>query len=103
MVGERDDLVQIVSPHLDAVRVERVRMAGGRVRIAACTRELTVACPGCGRGFVRTYSRYGRTLADVAVGGRPVVIGLSVRRLFCDGCSATAVLRRPGLWSADVR
>ncbi|MFB7336104.1 hypothetical protein ACFC00_31500 [Streptomyces adustus] len=34
------------------------------------------------------HSRYGRTLADVAVGGRPVLIGLSVRRLFCDspGC-----------------
>ncbi|MFB7337782.1 hypothetical protein ACFC00_40235 [Streptomyces adustus] len=31
------------------------------------------------------HSRYGRTLADVAVGGRPVLIGLSVRRLFCDG------------------
>ncbi len=30
------------------------------------------------------HSRYSRTLADVAVGGRPVLIGLSVRRLFCD-------------------
>ncbi|WP_405814765.1 transposase family protein [Streptomyces sp. NBC_01390] len=74
-----------MSPHLDAVRVEQVWVAGGVVRIAACTRELTVACPDCGRGSARTHSRYSRTLADVAVGGRPVVIGLSVRRLFCDG------------------
>jgi transposase len=74
-----------VSPHLDAVRVEQVWVAGGVVRIAACTRELTVACPDCGHGSARTHSRYSRTLADVAVGGRPVVIGLSVRRLFCDG------------------
>ncbi|WP_037653038.1 transposase family protein, partial [Streptomyces avermitilis] len=74
-----------MSPHLDAVRVERVWAAGGVVRIAACTRELTVACPDCGRGSARVHSRYSRTLADVAVGGRPVVIGLSVRRLFCDG------------------
>lgn len=85
IVDECDDLVRIVSPHLDAVRVERVWVAGGVVRIAACTWELTVACPDCGRDSARTHSRYSRTLADAAVGGRPVVIGLSVRRLFCDG------------------
>ncbi|MFF8431741.1 transposase family protein [Streptomyces sp. NPDC016566] len=87
-VSECDDLVRIVSPHVDAVWVERVWAAGGVVRIAACTRELTVACPDCGRGAARVHSRYRRTLADVAVGGRPVLIGLSVRRLFCDspGC-----------------
>ena len=64
-------------------------MAGGVVRIAACTRELTVACPDCGRGSARVHSRYDRMLADVAAGGRPVLIGLSVRRLFCDspGCA----------------
>jgi hypothetical protein len=57
-----------MSPHLDAVRVERVWVAGGVVRIRACTREVTVACPDCGRGSARVHSRYGRTLADVAVG-----------------------------------
>ncbi|MGW3985125.1 transposase family protein [Streptomyces mirabilis] len=70
------------------MRVERVWVACGVVRIAACTRELTVACPDCGRGSARVHSRYDRTLADVAAGGRPVLIGLPVRRLFCDslGC-----------------
>ncbi|MGO4419295.1 transposase family protein [Streptomyces sp. MCAF7] len=88
MVGECADLVRTVAPHLDAVRVERVWSAGGVVRIAARTRELTVACPDCGRGSTRVHSRYCRTLADAAVGGRPVLIRLSVRRLFCDapGC-----------------
>ncbi|MFC9083815.1 transposase [Streptomyces sp. NPDC057062] len=33
------------------------------------------------------HSWYSRTLADVAVGGRPVLIDLMVRRLFCDGPS----------------
>lgn len=63
-------------------------VAGGVVRIAACTRELAVACPDCGRGSARVHSRCDRMLADVAAGGRPVLIGLSVRRLFCDspGC-----------------
>lgn len=52
--------------------------------IAARTRELPVTCPDCGRGSARVHSRYSRTLADVAVGGRPVRIVLLVRRLFCD-------------------
>lgn len=69
IVGECDDLARIVSPHLDAVRVERVWAAGGVVRIAACTRELAVARPDCGRASARTHSRCRRTLADVAVGG----------------------------------
>jgi transposase len=83
-VGECDDLVRIISPYLDTVRVERMWAEAGTVRIAARTRELMVACPDCGRGSARVHSRYSRTLADVAVGGRPVLIGLSVRRLFCD-------------------
>ncbi|MCL7428960.1 transposase family protein [Streptomyces sp. YS415] len=77
-----------MSPHLDAVRLERVSVAGGVVRIAAGTRKLTVACPDCGRGSARVRSRYDRTLSDVAAGGRPVLIGLTERQLFCHspGC-----------------
>ncbi|MFE7278742.1 transposase family protein [Streptomyces sp. NPDC057623] len=78
-----------MSSHLDAVRVERVWSAGGVVRISARTRELMVACPDCGRESERVHSRYLRTLADVAVGGRPVLIVLSVRRLFCDSPHCT--------------
>jgi hypothetical protein len=73
-----------VAPHLDAVRVERVWVAGGVVRIVACTRELMVACPDCRCESARVHSRYVRTLADVATGGRPVLISLAVRRWFCD-------------------
>ena len=88
MVGECDDLVRTVAPHLDAVQVERVWSAGGVVRVAARTRELAVVCPDCGLGSTRVHSRYWRVLADVAIGGRPVLVRLSVRRLFCDapGC-----------------
>jgi hypothetical protein len=55
-----------MSPHLDVLRVGRVWVAGGVVRIAACTRELAVACPDCGCGSARVHSRYDRTLADAA-------------------------------------
>ncbi|MFJ8159155.1 ISL3 family transposase [Streptomyces sp. NPDC094468] len=77
-----------MSPHLDAVRVEWVWSSGGAVRISAHTRELMVACPDCRCESARVHSRYSRTLADVAAGGRPVLINLAVRRLFCDspGC-----------------
>ncbi|MFD5430429.1 ISL3 family transposase, partial [Streptomyces sp. NPDC127084] len=76
-----------MSPHLNVVRVDRLWSAGGVVRIAARTCELMVACPGCGCESARVHSRYSRTLADVAVGGRPVLISLMVRRLFCDSPS----------------
>ncbi|MFG2525401.1 transposase family protein [Streptomyces sp. NPDC048527] len=66
------------------MRVERVWAEFGTVHVAACTHELMVSCPDCGRGSARVHSRYTRTLADVAVGGRPVLIALTVRRLFCD-------------------
>ncbi|MFF4320715.1 transposase family protein [Streptomyces sp. NPDC001568] len=44
----------------------------------------TARCPGCGTVSVRVHSRYGRRLADAAVGGREVAIDLEVRRFFCD-------------------
>ncbi len=84
-----------MSPHLDVVRVEQVWVAGGVVRIAARTRELTVACPDCRCESARVHSRYSRTLADVAAGGRPVLISLAVRRLFCD---STVGGRLPSRW-----
>nr|WP_214662278.1 transposase family protein [Streptomyces polyasparticus] len=73
-----------MSPHLDVVRVERVWVENGAVCISARTRELPVGCPDCAAVAVRVPSRYVRTLADLAVGGRTVSVGLSVRRLFCD-------------------
>ncbi|WP_420802731.1 transposase family protein [Streptomyces adustus] len=41
-------------------------------------------CPGCRQVSDRVHSRYVRHVADEAVGGRPVVIDLSVRRLYCE-------------------
>ncbi|WUG05682.1 transposase family protein (plasmid) [Streptomyces sp. NBC_00467] len=41
-------------------------------------------CPRCGVASAWVHSRYGRRLAEVAFGGRPVRIQLSVRRLYCE-------------------
>ncbi|MFD7639529.1 ISL3 family transposase [Kitasatospora sp. NPDC059795] len=70
--------------------MEHVVVESGVLRIAASTKGGTsAACPGCGASSRRVHSRYGRRIADVPVGTRPVLIELSVRRLFCDnsGCA----------------
>lgn len=75
----------MVFPHLVTVLVEHVVVESGVLRIAASTMDGTeTVCPGCGASSTREHSRYGRTIADAPVGGRPVLIELSVRRLFCD-------------------
>ncbi|MFD5969918.1 transposase family protein [Streptomyces sp. NPDC060311] len=51
------------------------------------TRARTVAeraaYPACGTASARVHSRYVRRLADSAVGGRPALIELRVRRFCC--------------------
>ncbi|MFF2206009.1 ISL3 family transposase [Streptomyces sp. NPDC058145] len=80
-------MLDIVFPHLEKVLVEQVRVEDGVVRVQARTRDGSLACPDCGVSSVRVHSWYRRCLADAAVGGRPVAIDLSVRRLFCDVAS----------------
>ncbi|GHE10991.1 transposase family protein [Streptomyces alanosinicus] len=80
-----DELLDIVFPHLKLVQVERVFVEGGTVHVTSRTPEgRVVVCPDCRTSARRVHSRYQRHLADTAVAGRPVVIDLSVRRLFCD-------------------
>ncbi|MCC3655725.1 transposase family protein [Streptomyces sp. S07_1.15] len=58
------------------------------MRIAAFTREDTCrACPGCGQRPDWVHSRYVRHVADESAGGRPVMIDLSVRRLYCENAA----------------
>ncbi|MEU2835471.1 transposase family protein [Streptomyces lavendulae] len=64
-------------------RVGVVRV-GASVRIAARCVGARAGCPGCGTVSVRVHSRYGRGLADAAVGGQETAIDLEVRRFFCD-------------------
>lgn len=45
--------------------------------------EASAKCPGCGTSSARVHGRYRRSLADLAVGGQPVVIRLEMRRFAC--------------------
>ncbi|MDL5199719.1 ISL3 family transposase [Streptomyces sp. ALI-76-A] len=57
-------------------------------------------CTGCGTLSEWMHSRYVRHLADAALGGRPVRIDLSVRRLYCENSACpkmTFAEQVPGL------
>ena len=57
-------------------------------------------CPRCDCPAERVHSRYERWLDDAAIGGRPTLIRLRVRRLFCDNekCDARTFAEQvPGL------
>ncbi|MGH3215569.1 MAG: transposase family protein [Trebonia sp.] len=83
-------LLQLLFPHLRGLRVDRVDGTGQAVVIWACPGSAGAPCPRCGTWSSRVHSRYARRVTDGAAGGRPVVICLTVRRLFCGnpGCAA---------------
>jgi transposase len=78
-------------PHLAGVIVDGVAVAAGLLLVTARARAPEAACPRCGTVSRRVHSRYARTLADAAIGGREVTIRLGVRRFFCPapGCKRT--------------
>jgi transposase len=81
--GSHDHGLGVLLPHLAGTVVERAEVAGRRLYVWARARAEQASCPACGRFSVRVHSRYRRRLADAAIGGRPVVIRLTVRRFFC--------------------
>lgn len=78
----------ILLPHLaGVVVVEGVVAAAGLLLVLARASAEAAPCPVCGAVSARVHSRYPRRLADTAIGGRRVVIRLTVRRFFC-GCGS---------------
>src|SRR5262245_19397237 len=81
--GSHDHGLGVLLPHLAGTVVEKAEVAGRRLYVWARARAEQASCPACGRISARVHSRYQRRLADAAIGGRPVVIRLTVRRFFC--------------------
>ncbi|MFB7312158.1 transposase family protein [Streptomyces sp. NPDC056192] len=52
--------------------------------IVARTLDGPASCPACELPSTRMHSCYQRRPADTPVGGQPVLIELTVRRLYCD-------------------
>ena len=73
---------------LSALVVEDVVDDGEAIRVVARTRDGAVPCPVCGTPTGQVHGFQGRTVADVAVDGRQVVVKVRVRRLVCPvlGC-----------------
>jgi transposase len=96
----------ILLPHLAGVIVEGVVAAAGLVLVLARARAEAAPCPACGAASARVHGRYARRLADAAVGGRRVVIRLTVRRFSCPvpGCKRKTFAEQvPGLTSRYAR
>ncbi len=74
---------EVLLPHLAGVVVEAAELAGSGLFIWARARADAAACIQCGQLSGRVHSRYGRRLADTAIGGHRVLIRLTVRRFFC--------------------
>jgi transposase len=96
----------VLLPHLGNVLVERVYREADGVVFEARAAAATARCPDCGTSSARVHGRYQRSLADLAVGGQPVVIRLEVRRFRCRvaGCARVTFAEQiDGLTAAHAR
>ena len=83
LAGEEACCLDVFFPYLADLHVGKVEDLGSAVLITARPGAPEAACYRCGVFSARVNSRYRRQLHDLAVGGRPVVIDLEVRRFFC--------------------
>ncbi|BBA96896.1 putative transposase [Actinacidiphila reveromycinica] len=86
-----NELVRVVFSGLLPLVVEDVADEGERIVMRARTPQEAVVCPVCGALTGRVHGYYWRTVADVPVDGRRVVVRVRVRRLVCPtlGCRQT--------------
>jgi transposase len=78
-----ESLLTALFPHLAGLRVHRVEDIGHAVVISTSCRAGEACCPECGSLSARVHGGYSRMVTDGAVGGRPVLIILAVRRFRC--------------------
>jgi transposase len=74
-------LVSTVFSGLSALVIEDVQDAGEVICVRARTPGRAVACPGCGKETASVHGYHERTVADVPVDGRRVLV--RVRRIRC--------------------
>jgi transposase len=70
--------------HLDSIEVQ-----DQTIIVHLYATSPTAACPQCGTAGSRVHSRYQRTIADVAFGGRKLVLKLLVRKCICPEASCS--------------
>lgn len=94
-----NELVQTVFSGLSPLVIEDVVNEGERVVVRARTPQDYAVCPVCGASSGRVHGYHWRTVADVPVDGRRVVVRVRVRRLVCPtrGCRHTFHEQVPGV------
>ncbi|WP_345201398.1 transposase, partial [Streptomyces lavendulae] len=69
-----------------------IEVSDAAVVVGARTRSgVPAGSTGCGQLRMWCHSRYARRLSDVALAGRPLLIDLSVRRLYCENTTCPKV------------
>ncbi|ONH24449.1 ISL3 family transposase [Pseudofrankia asymbiotica] len=86
-----DRLVKVAFSGLAPLVIEDVVVEGDLIRVRARTPEVAAACPTCGNVSSRVHGFGLRTVADLPVDERRVVVVVRVRRLVCPtrGCRQT--------------
>jgi transposase len=94
-----NELVQMVFSGLSPLVIEDVADEGERIVVRARTPQETAVCPVCGASSGRVHGYHWRTVADVPVDSRRVVVRVRVRRLVCPtrGCRHTFREQVPGV------
>ncbi|WP_459254007.1 ISL3 family transposase [Streptomyces sp. NPDC059373] len=99
-------LLGTVFSGLSALVVEDVVDGGDAVVISARTRDAAVPCPACRTPTAKVHGYHRRSVTDVPVDGRQVVVHLRVRRLVCPvlGCRRQTFREQiPGLLERHQR
>lgn len=98
-MGEANVDVGLVFSGLSALAIDEVVNVGGRLVVRARTTPGPAVCSRCGEESEKIHSYHHRTLADVPVDGRVVIVRVRVRRLVCSilQCCKTFREQVPGL------
>jgi transposase len=70
-------------PHLKRLSIQRGTVVEGVIHLVVRRRGRSARCPRCHRRSDHLHSRYSRGLADLPIGGLPVIVHLQVRRFRC--------------------
>jgi transposase len=70
-------------PQLAGLRLEQVALDGETVRLHLAASARRARCPRCMRRSMRVHSSYHRTVADLPLAGRRLLLRLRVRRFRC--------------------
>ncbi len=99
-------LTKRLFPHLQVFHLRSVTIDGGKVIMTVAVKRASARCPLCRRRSNRVHSRYRRTVADLPVSCRAVLLVVQIRRFrcLCRSCPRRIFAERlPDLVAAHAR